>query len=269
MVYSESADFEEKTQSIIDMEARFNKIGILLNWENSIVLDIGGAGGLHAGLLTNRVKRIYCADVVDSLNKYNGEFLRLLKEKFIRNGFDLALDRIEFNTTSAMDLIYRDNFFDYICSFNAFEHIPDPEIAFKEAARVLKPNGYLYLTFDPIWTADTGGHFYHLTPQPWQHLLISNQEYANIMRSAGAGDSEINDFLYGINRVRLSKYKYIFEELATKLGLIACFNISWSGMLNDGHISHQNFHFCLANEYTQEELLIRGMCYIFKKEHKG
>ena len=269
MVYSESADFEEKTQSIIDMETRFNEIGTILNWDTSVVLDIGGAGGLHAGLLANRVKRIYCADVVDSLTQYNGEFLRLLKEKFIRNSFDLALDRIEFNTTSAMDLIYRDNFFDFICSFNAFEHIPDPEQAFKEAARVLKPNGYFYLTFDPIWTADTGSHFYHLIPQPWQHLLISNQEYASIMHSKGAIDSEINDFLYGINRVRLSNFKNIFEVLAARLGLINCFNITWSGLFDDSHLSHPNFYLCIANGYTKEELLIRGMCYIFKKTYKG
>lgn len=265
MTYNELADFEEKKQSISTMEQRFIEAKIELNWKNIVALDIGGAGGLHSGLLSNRVKRIYCADVVDCSTQYNGEFLRLLKEKFNRNGSELAINKLEFNTTSATDLIYRDNYFDLIVSFNAFEHIPDPELSIREAARVLKPKGYIYISFDPIWTADTGSHFYHLIPYPWQHLLCSDLEYANLMRNNGASDLEIQDFLYGINRVRLPNYNYIFDNLARTLGLLTCFRISWSGLLHESHLSHQNFNNCILSGFTKEELLIRGMSYIFQK----
>jgi FkbM family methyltransferase len=196
--YSEPADFESKIRSIDVMDNRLKNFNIQLDWGNSTALDVGGAGGLHAGLLAKRVKRIYCADVVDHQTEYNSEFPRLLKEKFARNGFELPLDRIEFNTTSAMDLIYRDALFNFVCSFNAFEHIPDPAIALSEIARVLKPGGYVYLTFDPIWTADTGNHFFHRVDEPWAHLVLKDEGFVSEMIKNGANDWEVDEYKYAM-----------------------------------------------------------------------
>ena len=48
----------------------------------------------------------------------------------------------------ACDLKFPPNSFDNICFFDTLEHIPDADIAIKEAWRVLKPNGILAIT-DP------------------------------------------------------------------------------------------------------------------------
>jgi ubiquinone/menaquinone biosynthesis C-methylase UbiE len=54
-----------------------------------------------------------------------------------------------------------DNSFDFVFSFNSFEHFPHPDTALREAIRVTRPNGYLYLDFGPC-----GGH-------PKGHISLS------------------------------------------------------------------------------------------------
>jgi SAM-dependent methyltransferase len=48
---------------------------------------------------------------------------------------------------SATDLKFRDGFFDKVCSFEVFEHIPDIGKAMSEVSRVLKPGGMFFVTF--------------------------------------------------------------------------------------------------------------------------
>jgi SAM-dependent methyltransferase len=44
------------------------------------------------------------------------------------------------------DLTFNDAVFDYILSFDVFEHIPDYRTAFKECLRCLRPGGALFFT---------------------------------------------------------------------------------------------------------------------------
>lgn len=50
---------------------------------------------------------------------------------------------------SATELPFRDGEFDAIWTIAVIEHVPEPEIAFREMRRVLKDGGLLYL--DPAW----------------------------------------------------------------------------------------------------------------------
>lgn len=52
----------------------------------------------------------------------------------------------------ALDLKFPDNSFDNVCFFDVLEHIPEVDVAIKEAWRVLRPNGVLAI-IDP---SDTG-----------------------------------------------------------------------------------------------------------------
>ena len=56
-----------------------------------------------------------------------------------------SLDNIVFIKGLAEDLPFLDNSFDIVISRLAFHHFPDPETAFREMARVLKPSGKLVL----------------------------------------------------------------------------------------------------------------------------
>ena len=45
-----------------------------------------------------------------------------------------------------------------VYSINAFEHFHDVEKALNALYRALKPNGYLFAFFGPIWSSDVGHH---------------------------------------------------------------------------------------------------------------
>jgi len=264
-MYDEKSDFLHHEKEINNLLWILKEAGITLKPDIEI-LDIGGGQGMHAGLLTRYAQKVYCADVLEYGALYNGEFIKLLKEKYQRNGYDLSLEKIEFNQTNALELLYRDNYFDLVVSFNSFEHISDPAKALCEAIRVTKPHGAIFITLDPLWTADTGGHFIARVPEPWGHLLYSTEKYADRMKHAGASESEINEYKHAINRFRLHQYKAIFHsQVLNELAVILCCK-TWSGLEDDNYKSHKNFRKCLSKGYTEEELMTRGFCcLLFKK----
>ena len=92
--------------------------------------------------------KIYIAEQTTSLYKY------LIKNYPNTIGSEYLGDSIQFGFSNNdgirnedfTNLTFEDNHFDYIFSFDVFEHIPDFEKAFSEAKRVLKPGGKLLVT---------------------------------------------------------------------------------------------------------------------------
>jgi ubiquinone/menaquinone biosynthesis C-methylase UbiE len=265
-MYSEANEFIEKKSVISEMIKKLQLNNIDLDLLNSSVLDIGGAGGVLGGLLSDKASKVYVSDVVDHQTNYNGEFPKLLKEKFERNSCQLNLSKIEFHTADAMMLPYRDNFFDLVVSLNAFEHIPNPEIAILEALRVTKKGGVIYLTFDPVWTADTGGHFHHFVKIPWGHLLLSSEEYRSKMLQAGAEEKFINEFPDAMNQKAASFYRDNLSKTIYNYGVDKSLISSWSGCVDQTYLMHDNlFNAASLLKVPSEELLIRGFNIIIKK----
>ena len=58
------------------------------------------------------------------------------------------------------NLPFHDNYFDFIFSTSAFEHITDLDLALNEMHRVLKPGGQLFTHFGPIWSTSYGHHLW-------------------------------------------------------------------------------------------------------------
>jgi len=259
MTYSEQNDFEEKNAVLSAMHERLNYYKIVHDFSSANTLEIGGAGGVFGGLISSHVRRVIVSDIIDSQLMYNGEFPRLLKEKFIRNGFDFSFDKIEFHVADAINLPYKDNLFDLVVSVNAFEHIPEPILALQETVRVVKKGGVIYLTFDPIWTADSGNHFTNFVPEPWRHLLCDTNSFCNEMQKAGASGDQLNDFRYGMNRKPAKVYSEGFPRILESLGVEKYHLDSWSGCIHEEHTGHPNrFAAGRALGCSPDELLIRG-----------
>ena len=91
---------------------------------------------------------------------------------------------------------YPDDRFDLIISASAFEHISGLERALVEMHRILKPGGYLFSHFGPIWSTSYGHHlgvrrglrmytYWNVLLPPYCHLLMSARQIASWLVARG------------------------------------------------------------------------------------
>ena len=106
--------------------------------EELSVLDIGTGPGFFAIILTKMGYKVTAVDYTDSM-----------LEEAKNNAGDLA-ERICFRKMDAMALDFPEGSFDVIVSRNVTWNLPDPQEAYRQWTRVLKPGGLL-LNFDANW----------------------------------------------------------------------------------------------------------------------
>lgn len=102
------------------------------------VLEVGTGPGFFAILLAEAGYRVTAIDLTPTM-----------LEHARRNAGQLR-ERIDFMEMNAQALEFADGQFDVILSRNVTWNLPDPEEAYAEWARVLKPGGLL-LNFDANW----------------------------------------------------------------------------------------------------------------------
>lgn len=258
-MYSEANDFIEKSNEYSRMSAALNSLcGKNVIACANLALELGGSGGLLAGLVSSAGVRVICTDIDDVQVRYNGEFPRLIKEKFQRNGLNLDLSRIEFHAVDAQELPYRDGLFDFVFSLNAFEHIPDPLRALNEVSRVLRAGGVFYASFDPVWTADSGSHFMHYVDEPWLHLILTHEEFRMKMRQGGAPEAEVAQYPSAMNERFAGYYKNILTDGLDRL--FEKYSMSeWAGCVSPSDVNHDNRTIAARKIGVEpDELLIRG-----------
>lgn len=262
--YTEEHDFVEKDTVLADLSYWVGEV--LGTFPVNRALEIGGSGGLLAGLFARRFGNTICTDIVDWDLKYHGEGLKLLREKFARNGRDLPIDRVKYIPADAQNLLFRDDWFDVVFSLNAFEHIPDPASALREAIRVTRPGGLIYLRFDPVWTADSGSHFLHLIGEPWAHLLHDDAEIVSRMKANGASVEQCNSFVSDMNRLPVSYYRTVLPEVIAERGCDVPFWTHWSGVLDEEFRDHPNLLEAAAKYALEaDDLFVRGFQFVIRK----
>ena len=109
------------------------------------ILDVGTGTGFFAVLLAQQGHRVEGIDLTPAMLE---EARRLAKQR--------NLD-ITFREMDAQNLLYPDAVFDVVISRNLTWTLPDPESAYAEWFRVLKPGGVL-LNFDAAYAAHVRSH---------------------------------------------------------------------------------------------------------------
>lgn len=102
--------------------------------------------------------------------------------------------------------------FEVILSQNAFEHYRKPEEVLENMAAMLKPGGYLYAGFGPLWNSPYGSHLGWVNPLPWAQLWAGGlllKEH-NRLRPH---DPKADWSSLCLNRARLKRYEDMFRGL--------------------------------------------------------
>lgn len=121
-------------------------------------------------------------------------------------------DGVPFELRSVTDLGVPDGSCDVLFSFDSFEHFDDPEAALQEAIRVVRPGGYVYLRFGPLYYAADGMHLGARCLVPYASAMFERETVETHLRNRGFGYQ--NDYC---NEWTLSAYRELFDKYAGQL----------------------------------------------------
>ncbi len=103
--------------------------------------------------------------------------------------------------------------FDLVCSYNAFEHFEDPAVVLGHAVAMLKPGGFFYAEFGPLYAGAWGLHAYRSLHMPYPQFLFSPAFIDDKLRAIGIRDlGKDCDVLQPMNQWRLKQFSRIWRE---------------------------------------------------------
>jgi ubiquinone/menaquinone biosynthesis C-methylase UbiE len=208
----------DKIEDFFHHQNEFNKCLNIINkycgLENKLVLDLCSGTGLHIGFLVNtNCKYVIGIDLLDYGMFWGKDCKLKLLKSYNQFGVNFDKNKCQVITMNAEVLSFKDDLFDFVFCLNAFEHISDPPKALYEIWRVLKPEGFAFVQFDPIYFCDTRSHMFDFLPEPWVHLMCSEEEYVSKLINAGTPDDIINDFRYCLNKKPKDYFFDLFEKV--------------------------------------------------------
>lgn len=180
------------------------------------VLDFGcGAGGKSIYYASLGAKCVTGVDIVERYEKESAELAKKL-------GYE---DKFKFVLGDATKLPFADESFDVIIMNDFFEHVSKPEEALKEALRILRKGGRIYLNFPP-YDHPFGAHLSDAINVPWVHLFFSEQTMINVykeyMKDVPDGEDRIKfrfskdengkDYISYINKMSIKRFKNILKS---------------------------------------------------------
>ena len=181
------------------------------------VIDFGcGAGGKSMYYVSLGAKHVTGVDIVEHYEKDSAEFAKKM-------GYE---DEFTFKIADATKLPWEDNSFDTAIMNDFFEHVNKPEEALKEALRVVKPGGRIYINFPP-YSHPFGAHLSDAINVPWCHKFFSETTcinvYKDLVKDLPDGQDRIKfrfskdengkEYISYINKMTIKRFKKILSSL--------------------------------------------------------
>lgn len=115
----------------------------------------------------------------------------------------------------------RDEQFDFVTSFNAFEHFPDPTRVMNELKRVTRAGGLMYFNFGPLYCSPWGLHAYRTLRMPYSQFLFSKAAIDHQLDELGIWDlGKQRTQLQYVNMWRPKQYEALW--LRPDIEILSC-----------------------------------------------
>lgn len=116
----------------------------------------------------------------------------------------------------AHQMEFNDDLFDFIFTYDSFEHFSKPELVFKEAHRVLKKGGYMYLSFGNCYHSAKALHVSDIINIPYVHLLFDKETLNNYTKN-----NNLHSISYDfINNWTNNQFKELWGNYSGKFKMI-------------------------------------------------
>jgi 2-polyprenyl-3-methyl-5-hydroxy-6-metoxy-1,4-benzoquinol methylase len=162
------------------------------------ILDVGCGDGMTALALSHCGHEVSCVDVKD---------WRLKQAKSLRME--------EADISSQSDL--PENHFDLIYSFNAFEHVGDPQAALTNMVKSCKLGGTIFVSFDPLFYAPLGLHAFKFH-MPYPQLAFSDAVIQKKLEYLGNIDLDFDAAkLQPLNKWRPHEFEELFKSVGCEV----------------------------------------------------
>jgi ubiquinone/menaquinone biosynthesis C-methylase UbiE len=163
--------------------------------KNSLVLDVGSGSGKFLCALAKEGYKSFGVEIYS-------DYIHESEELAAREGVKINVIR-----SSAENLPFSDNYFDFINCSEVTEHVNDPMKVLREIFRVLKPSGKSYISFNNRFGIyDYHYHLYFINwiPRSWTEPIL------RILKK------QKNESISG-NQKLTTMYYYTFNNVVKKL----------------------------------------------------
>ena len=173
-----------------------NKISLI----DKRALDIGCGYGALSSALLEKGAQVWATEI-------DADKLKFAQNKLNKNKhFNFTLVKNEV-------LPYADSFFDIVIIFDVIEHVKNPVKTIREASRVLKSGGYLYVEFTPYYSI-TGHHLYDFGK--WPIHLLSREKIKKIVFSKKIKGFMTAEYYWrqfeSLNKLRISRFQQMVKK---------------------------------------------------------
>lgn len=164
----------------------------------------------------------------------------------------------EFLGMDASALAFADDSFDFVFSYNSFEHFPDPERVLLEATRVVRPGGYIYLNFGPLWLSPRGAHQFQVLSVPYVECLFTKETQRAF---AEREEIELMGFFW-MNEWPLHRYRALWQQFRERLERVAYYET-----FNADHVDLiERYPSCFRHKTSHfEDLIVSNIEVLFRK----
>lgn len=133
-------------------------------------------------------------------------------------GFDkrAQLEGVNLLKMDASRLQFDNESFDLVFSYDSFEHFAAPEAVMKEAVRVARKGGYIFLEFGPLYMSPLGMHAYRQITVPYCQFLFPREVLNQFLVLKGMDQIDFTQ----CNGWTLTRFRNLWKSFSGELDVI-------------------------------------------------